>query len=426
MDETQIIANGKQLGLKGDDLMNYVVAAKEEIVLRQREEAHLRAEEADRNARIKAEETIRNADIERDRLERQIRLESIQAQKEKDIRDHEAQREKDIREHELQILQLQQQQQIPDAARDPHVDNQARITEKGIKIPPFQERECITAYLDRFEKLMVMGGIPKEHWPVKIMASMTGKSLEIITQLSTDDLSNYDTIKSGILKGFGKTADHYRITFKTLRKEVNQTYAQYAEQMSRQLDLWINAKDIKENFKELKKLMLTDQLLTMAHPLLRKFLKEQNASSLQDIITHAECWLEANRRLLENKTNNGNNEQRFQQRDPNYQPRFNSQSQQQTRPQFNQNANNGSWRQSAPSQQQNSPRPYFNGQGTSEMRCYKCGGYGHTAKYCKQNPLVNASTNVSNEPSASELKVNKSDQNRINFALENSNVDNRL
>jgi len=98
MDETQIIANGKQLGLKGDDLMNYVVAAKEEIVFRQREEARLKAEEAEREharvteiARLKAEETIRNADIERERLERQIRLQEVTAQKELDLANIQAQ-----------------------------------------------------------------------------------------------------------------------------------------------------------------------------------------------------------------------------------------------------------------------------------------------------------------------------------------------
>ena len=92
---------------------------------------------------------------------------------------------------------------------------------------PFQETE-VDKYFLHFEKVAENLKWPKEHWTLLLQSVVIGKARKIFTQLSLEQISDYDKVKEFILKGNELVPEAYRQKFRNCRKENDQTHVKFA------------------------------------------------------------------------------------------------------------------------------------------------------------------------------------------------------
>jgi hypothetical protein len=111
--------------------------------------------------------------------------------------------------------------------------------------------------------------------------------------LTSREAQDYDCLKEQLLKRFRLTEGGYRQKFRDSRIEVGETCSQFFERLRRYLRQWISLAGYEETFEGLESLILKNQFFTTCSPELRVFIKEKGKTSLKDMLTHAEAYIEA-------------------------------------------------------------------------------------------------------------------------------------
>ena len=96
------------------------------------------------------------------------------------------------------------------------------------------------------------------------------KAAELYTSLSSIVTYKYQSLKQALLTGFSKTPDCYRVDFRSVRIKVGQNYHQFATQLTRLYEAWIESSEVRANFEDLKKFMILDQFLSSLTPSFHK------------------------------------------------------------------------------------------------------------------------------------------------------------
>ena len=73
---------------------------------------------------------------------------------------------------------------------------------------------------------------------------ITGKAREIYTQLSLEQSSDYDFVKSALLKGYELVPEAYRQKFRNCRRDDGQTHVEFGRLKEQLFDQWCNSKKI--------------------------------------------------------------------------------------------------------------------------------------------------------------------------------------
>lgn len=344
---SELKAEGASLNLSGEDLTKYVLA-------RQAHFDAAREADLDRQRDREKEELVRERERERDARE-----------KEKE------EREKEREEHEMRMLQLRLEAGMNNADINPFGLNHSAVP----KLPPYKDGDDITSYLVRFERIAELLRIPDDQYALHLCSLLSGKALAIYSALSQDTTSDYSLLKKELLLGFNKTAEGYRDDFRCARISAGDTYSQFSVRLSRLFDSWINSSDIEKEFDSLRDFIIGDQFLASCHSSLRTYLKENRATTLQQLTYLADNWASA-RKTQEPKEGFRNI------------CRSHSKN---TRANISKDSENSC-----------KVRDY------SKIRCHACGELGHIKPQCPQNPLSFVKRKT----------TNNSDQYKVNFSLQ--------
>ena len=95
-------------------------------------------------------------------------------------------------------------------------------------MPPFQEKE-IDKYFLHYEKIATSLDWPRETWTLLLQSVLTGKAREVYLALSIEQSSQYDTVKTAILKAYELVPEAYRQQFRNSCKEDKQTFTELLE-----------------------------------------------------------------------------------------------------------------------------------------------------------------------------------------------------
>ena len=77
------------------------------------------------------------------------------------------------------------------------------ITIHRPKLPKFEEdKDDMDTYLQRFERFAKMQKWKPEEWVVSLSPLLTGKGLEVYTNMPDTDVDNYDQLKLALLKRY--------------------------------------------------------------------------------------------------------------------------------------------------------------------------------------------------------------------------------
>ena len=239
----------------------------------QREERRLAREEAQRarDAEKAAREEARELRLAELKVARELRELELKAEQEKALL--EAEKEAAAREHELKMASLGKQSPSDKAS----VFDPARNIRL---VPPFQEKE-VDKYFAHFEKVADSLNWPKESWVLLLQSVLVGKAQEIYGSLSVEQSSNYEHVKEAILKAYELVPEAYRQKFRNYLKYDSKTHVEFAREKENLFNRWCHSKEIGQDFKKLKQMVLLEEFKDKVRPDIRSHLDEQKVEELE-------------------------------------------------------------------------------------------------------------------------------------------------
>ena len=215
---------------------------------------------------------------------RELRELELKAEQEKALlaAEIEAKKEAATREHELKMASLGKQSPSDKAsAFDPA---------RNIRlVPPFQEKE-VDKYFAHFEKVADSLNWPKESWVLLLQSVLVGKAQEIYGSLSVEQSSNYEHVKEAILKAYELVPEAYRQKFRNYLKYDSKTHVEFAREKENLFNRWCHSKEIGQDFKKLKQMVLLEEFKDKVRPDIRSHLDEQKVEELEKAAVMADDY----------------------------------------------------------------------------------------------------------------------------------------
>ena len=228
-----------------------------------REAAEAEAKRAREAAEAEAEKAreLRLAELKEARELRELELKA------------EADKEAATREHELKMASL--------GIHTPKDKSSAFDPARNIRlVPPFQEKE-VDKYFAHFEKVADSLNWPKESWVLLLQSVLVGKAQEIYGSLSVEQSSNYEHVKEAILKAYELVPEAYRQKFRNYLKYDSKTHVEFAREKENLFNRWCHSKEIGQDFKKLKQMVLLEEFKDKVRPDIRSHLDEQKVEELE-------------------------------------------------------------------------------------------------------------------------------------------------
>ena len=236
----------------------------------EREERRLacQAEKALQDAQLAQARELTLAELKEARELRELEL---KAEREKALL--EAEKEAAAREHELKMAGL--------GKHSPSDKASAFDPARNIRlVPPFQEKE-VDKYFAHFEKVADSLNWPKESWVLLLQSVLVGKAQEIYGSLSVEQSSNYEHVKEAILKAYELVPEAYRQKFRNYLKFDSKTHVEFAREKENLFNRWCHSKEIGQDFKKLKQMVLLEEFKDKVRPDIRSHLDEQKVEKLE-------------------------------------------------------------------------------------------------------------------------------------------------
>ena len=229
----------------------------------------------------KAREAARELKLAELKEARELRELELKAEQEKAllVAEIEAKKEAAAREHELKMASLGKQSPSDKAS----VFDPARNIRL---VPPFQEKE-VDKY---FKKVADSLNWPKESWVLLLQSVLVGKAQETYGSLSVEQSSNYEHVKEAILKAYELVPEAYRQKFRNYLKYDSKTHVEFAREKENLFSRWCHSKEIGQDFKKLKQMVLLEEFKDKVRPDIRSHLDEQKVEELEKAAVMADDY----------------------------------------------------------------------------------------------------------------------------------------
>ena len=250
--------------------------------------------------------------VERERLDfdmktLQMKLNAEQQQHERELLQHQRELEANLgrekQQFELEYLRLQNESRVREIR--PFVDRP-----RDIKLNPLSDKDDIDVYLSSFERLADANKWPQSDWATRLAAVLTGKAREAFTRMPVEDTGDYSKLKNAILMAYDLTPEAYRIRFRSVRKQKDETHQQYSVRVRTILERWLKGQNVND-FANLQELLIKEQMLESYYPGLQIYLKDRKPKTVKELAeiadhydhvhhrsksTHDECRVNSNGR----------------------------------------------------------------------------------------------------------------------------------
>ena len=241
-------------------------------------------EREERRLAREAEKALQDAQFAEAQRARELRLAELKEARE--LRELELKAEADkeaaTREHELKMASL--------GIHTPKDKSSAFDPARNIRlVPPFQEKE-VDKYFAHFEKVADSLNWPKESWVLLLQSVLVGKAQEIYGSLSVEQSSNYEHVKEAILKAYELVPEAYRQKFRNYLKFDSKTHVEFAREKENLFNRWCHSKEIGQDFKKLKQMVLLEEFKDKVRPDIRSHLDEQKVEELEKAAVMADDY----------------------------------------------------------------------------------------------------------------------------------------
>ena len=224
---------GKDLGLTGTDLQNFVDSEKQSV-MRERE------------------------------------------------REDEKEERREMREHELNLerLKVQAAQNSNNNAQHNHHSQNSGVR---LKLPFLTDKDNPETWFWTFDTYCEENEITEEKKPTTLIYFLTGKSREIFFKMREEDRHNYSKIKAAIFEAYQLNAEEYRIKFRQTKREGRDSYKEHVQKLEYYLKKWIELSDIDQTYEDLFDLVLREQVLDTLPADISIFVKDREPQTAEEI-----------------------------------------------------------------------------------------------------------------------------------------------
>lgn len=232
------------------------------------------------NKKVQEEDLLKLKQMEMDYELKKLQLE---------IEREERQRERELRQ-ELELRKLEVDREIEIEKTKHGFQSNTNSSPKSERfdaaknmrlVPTFAEK-AVDKYFPQFEKIAENLKWPRPIWPTMLQSVLTGKAAEIYSALSIEQCSDYDIVKSEILKAYELVPEAYRQKFRSYRKFESQTYVEFAREKEDLLDKWLTSKKVDKSFDRLRQLILLEEFKNSVHFDLKTYLNDKEIDCLRD------------------------------------------------------------------------------------------------------------------------------------------------
>ena len=112
-------------------------------------------------------------------------------------------------------------------------------------------------------------------WTLLLQSVLLGKTREAYLALLVDQSSDYDMVKSAVLKAYELVPEAYRQKFRNSKKSDDQTYVEFAHTKETLFDHWCTSKEVKNDFGRLRQLVLMEEFKNCLPSEIKTHLDEQ-------------------------------------------------------------------------------------------------------------------------------------------------------
>ena len=162
----------------------------------------------------------------------------------------------------------------------------------GFKFNPFNEKNCdLDTWFNMFESQCSMYGVKDKDRKSHMMSLFSGQCLEAL--LSLDPKTEYDDIKTALLRRFNLTKHDYRKKFFSMTPNKGETVIAYCQRLNICFDRWVKLSNIDNEFKSLRDLVLCHKFMDTCNPRVSSFLLEQDSNDLKEVEMTATRFLQA-------------------------------------------------------------------------------------------------------------------------------------
>lgn len=211
--------------------------------------------------RLEMEKSVRLAEVEKERERQQLEVD-----KEVRLAQIEAEEKRNLNELKLQTSKDEEAQRRREAEK-----KKIKPSEAAAQLPSFVE-EDVDSYFRTFEKIATQNEWPRERWLAFLVPKFIGKAYKVYSSLDAE--TDYETVKSTILRAYSVTPDGYRQQFRKLRKRFDQTYSEFAQELKRLFKKWLDATQT-TTFDELINLLVLEQFKSHLPFFILRYIEEQ-------------------------------------------------------------------------------------------------------------------------------------------------------
>jgi len=275
---TVLIQSGKELGLEGQGLVDWLDAQQKKLV----EIEKLRTKTRKEEIKLKEEE-----------LEKELKMRE-------ELAESESQRKQRELGFELELIREKQRLAEIECKRE-NLENSMSSKSIGIKaptpapkLPPFDSKtDQFDAYIMRFERFATQQDWPESDWASYLCNCLRGEALDVYSRLSPEDAENYSKIKDALFLKYELTSDGFRKKFRTEKKKSQETYMQFLSRIRHYLNRWVELSTSEKTYETFFEVVLQEQFLDDCPDDLKVFIREHKAKTVAQMAELAMTYVEA-------------------------------------------------------------------------------------------------------------------------------------
>ena len=252
-------------------------------------------------------------EIKKLELEMQLKREEMQMQKEKEEREMQFQLKKLEIDREIELERARHGAPFSQSISSHEHRHQFDVAKHIRLVPKFSDK-YVDKYFLQFEKVAENLNWPRENWTTLLQSVLQGKAAEVYSAMSVEDSSDYEKVKTNILKAYELVPEAYRQKFRNYKKFDYQTYVEFSRNQEDHFDQWLRSKNI-NNFDNLRNLMLIEQFKNCLHPELKTHIDEKEVKNLNEAAVLADSYTLTHKRYTKSLGHND-----FRKNDKAYQP----------------------------------------------------------------------------------------------------------
>jgi len=239
--------------------------------------ARLQAEQRDKDTRLQAELRRQELALQAEQRQQQIALEAEQRQKELAMQ------------IELERVRAATEQTGSQAQTQRPI--QFRVQEAAKLLPKLANEQEIETYIITFEKIAGVNKWPEEHWPAILQTQLRGKALKVFAEMSDSECTDFETLKARILEAYELCPEHYRKKFRSLTKQTNESYADFAFKLTNSFKRWLEGLKAFEDIEKLKQTILMEQFMDTLSSEMKLWLADREAKQLDKLARYADQFV---------------------------------------------------------------------------------------------------------------------------------------